>query len=438
MNSEPAVEQPGTSDERMRILRMLRAGKITAEDAARLLDAVEGPRPGAAPQAGAAAAASHTGTGPSSRRPEPPGAGPGAAIAEEIKRVVDDIVRTFPRESLDDLGDAIRDSVREVLRGSREVTRAWRHAGRAGFGHHLVHAVLSGGEATAPFHDTRETTATRLRFRNTRGDVRFVTSPDGKVHISARRRVRTPDAREAERLAERIPIDIYEDAGTFVVTGPGARPFHERIRVDFELAVPEQMQIEAAVVRGDVTVEVTAGPVTVSTVKGDIAIEDCTRAVAQATRGTVAIQRSRGDITIEVTRGDVFVAQAEGEIAVACKRGDVSVRGAAVRALRVQTYRGDVSIGLDALLGGATGTISTLHGDVTVQLDPAVRCRIEASTVSGDLDCTLPLHDVSSDRRRLTGVLNAVDAHLRISTSHGDVLLRPLVPGRTSATTPDR
>ena len=55
MNTEP-------NEERMRILRMLRAGKITAEDAAQLLDAVESPRSaaavGAPPSPSPAAAAS--------------------------------------------------------------------------------------------------------------------------------------------------------------------------------------------------------------------------------------------------------------------------------------------------------------------------------------------------------------------------------------------
>lgn len=69
--------------------------------------------------------------------------------------------------------------------------------------------------------------------------------------------------------------------------------------------------------------------------------------------------------------------------------------------------------------------INTLHGDVTVRLNPTARCRIEASTLHGDLDSALPLGDLSSDRRRLTGVLNAPDTHLHISTSHGDIVLRP-------------
>lgn len=403
MNGDPLVEPSGMSEERMRILRMLRANKITAEDAAQLLDALEGSRPSA--------------PGPATPPPSP---------AEEIKRVVDDVVRNIPRDSLDDLGDIIRDSVRDALHGSRDVARAWRHVGRSGFGQHLVDAVLSGGaEATAPFEDVRVTTATRLQFRNTRGDVRLVLSPDGRLHVKARRRVRAADVRESERIAERVPIEVYEREGTVVVEGPGARPFHERIRVDFDIALPAQMHLDAAVVRGDTNVEYPAGDVTVSTVKGDVTIADCARAVVRSTSGAVAIHRCKGDVTVDVTRGDVAVARAEGDIAVSSKRGDVSVRAGTVRSLRAQTYRGDIILHLNTFVAGGAGVINTLHGDVTVRLNPAARCRIEASTLHGDLDSALPLGDLSSDRRRLTGVLNAPDTHLRISSSHGDIVLRP-------------
>jgi hypothetical protein len=100
--------------------------------------------------------------------------------------------------------------------------------------------------------------------------------------------------------------------------------------------------------------------------------------------------------------------------------------------VRIQTYRGDVLLSLDELRGEggapATGTITALHGDITVYLNPSARCRIEASTLHGEVDSALALREVSTDRRRLTGVLNAPDTHLHVSTHHGDITLRPALP----------
>jgi hypothetical protein len=410
VNTEPPAEHLGTNDERMRILRMLRAGKITAEDASQLLDALESPRP-------VAPAGTPDAPSPAAAEATPSGSGSGV-----------------PRESFDDLGDMIRETVRDALHGSRDVARAWKHVGRSGFGRHLVDAVLSGvgTEVTAPFEDVRATAATRLRFRNTRGDARFIPSTDGKVHIKARRRVRDTDLHDAERLAERLPIDVYEEDGVLTVEGPGARPFHERIRADFEIALPPQTHLDAAVVRGDVTTEYPAGDVTIATVKGDIVITECARAVVRSTSGSVVIRRCRGDVSADVTRGDLVVRGATGAISAASKRGDISIRAGAVRSVRIQTYRGDVTLSLDELRGdggaAATGTITALHGDVAVYLNPTARCRIEASTLHGEVDSALTLRDVSTDRRRLSGVLNAPDTQLHISTHHGDIALRPAQP----------
>ena len=383
------------SEERMLILRMLQEGKITSEDAAKLLDAV------------------------GERRQAPP---PAPAFVDQIKRAVDDVVRTIPPESIDEVKDALR----ETLREGREAAREMRHWARGGWGHRLATAIHGGHEATSSFEDARATSATRLVVRNTRGDVRLSRSPDGQLRVQARRRAWAPEPGEAERLAGRLPVEVREEGDTVVIEGPGARPFHERMRVDFDIAVPETLNVAVNLVRGAIQADDLARELEVTLVKGDVHVGDCARAAIQAVSGDVIIERSRGDVAVKTTRGDVVVKQAAGDVALSTKRGDVVVGASLARRLAVNTLRGDVAVRVREFAPGGAAAVSTLHGDVTVYLGPAARCRIEASTLSGDVASRLQLLESSRDRGRLTGVLNAPDATLRASTTHGDVSLLPL------------
>jgi len=205
------------SEERMMILRMLQEGKITADEAARLLDAL-----GGQPRAAASSAA---------------GSGPG--IGDEVRKAVEDVVRAIPKESIDDARDVIRETVREgvsIARETARLAREARHWAPRGWGWHFHPGGAGGHHATAPFADVRPTSASHLIVRNTRGDLRLSRSPDGQLHVRATRRVWAPDAGEAQRLADRLPIEIHEEGSTITVEGPGARPFHERLRVDFDIA----------------------------------------------------------------------------------------------------------------------------------------------------------------------------------------------------------
>lgn len=385
-----ATEEAPMSEERMMILRMLQEGKITADEAARLLDAL-----GEQPRA----------------------AGPGAGIADEIRHAVEDVVRAIPQESIDEAKDVIRETVREGVKIAREARRWGRH--EWGW---KIHAAVSGGHhATAPFGDVRATSATHLIFRNTRGDLRLSRSPDGRLHVRATRRVWAPEAGEAQRLADRLPIEIYEEGNTITVEGPGARPFHERLRVDFDIAVPDALDVDANLVRGDVTAEGLARDLALTLVKGDIRTADCARVEVESASSEVDLQRSRGDATVRVIKGDVKIAQTGGHIAVSTKRGDIAVVVETAGRLNAETVRGDVRIRARECARDGAVNIHTVSGDVLISLGPAARCRIEAGAVSGDVSAEFPLSESSLDRRALRGVLNAPDATVRVRTTRGDI-----------------
>ena len=383
------------SEERMKILQMLAVGKITADDAAKLLDAIAEPKR-AAP--------------------------PGAAFVGDVRRAVEDVIQSIPKESLEE----VKDVLRETLREGREAAHHWRHWARGGWGARMAATLGGGHEASAPFEDARATSATRLVVRNTRGDVRLSLSPDGHLRVRAQRRVWASDARDAERLADRLPIAIREAGEVITVEGPGARPFHERLRVDFDIAVPAALQVEVHLVRGDVLAEALPRDLTISLVKGVVRAADCGRVTVQNVSGDVIVQQAHGDVAVRVIRGDLSIAGASGDVTAATKRGDVSVRASAAGRVEISTVRGDVDLRAGTFSTGGDATVHTVNGDVAVQLGPQARCRIEAMTVAGDVSSALPLQDVRADRWHLAGTLGAPDVSVRISATRGDITLAPL------------
>ncbi len=376
----------------MKILQMLADGKITAEDAARLLDAITDRRPTASP-------------------------GPG--FADEIKQTVEDVIQSIPKESIAEVKDALR----EVYREGRDAAHQWRRWAHRGWGAKFHFSRGEGHMATAPFEETRTTSAGRLVLRNTRGDVRLSRSGDGQVRVRALRRVWAPDQREAERLVERLSIEIREEGEALIVEGPGARPFHERIRVDFDIEVPERLSVEVHLVRGDVHVETLTQTLAVSVVKGDLHVDGCAGIAAQVTSGDVSVRHCGGDAAIHTTRGDVQLTQASGDTAVSTRRGDVSFRSDRASRVAISAMRGDISVHVREFAAGASAAVRTLHGDVSVAVPASARCRFDASTLSGDVRSSLPLRDVTADRGRLSGVLNSPDVAVTASATHGDISL---------------
>lgn len=402
----------------MMILRMLQEGKITADEAARLLDAVTEQLP----------AQPHPPQRPTPPQPPEPPSAPG--IADEIRRAVEDITRAIPKESIDDARDVIRETVREGMEFARESARIAREAGRwAGkwgkWDWHL-HGTHGGHHATAPFEAVRATNASHLIFRNTRGDLRLSRSTDGQLHVRATRRVWGSDPGEAQRLADRLPIEITESADTITVEGPRARPYHERIRVDFEIAVPDTLDVAGHLVRGDVTAEALARDLTFRLVKGDARAADCARVDIEGVSSDVSLDRSRGDVAVKVIRGDIAVRQISGNVAVSTKRGDVDVRVDTAGHLAVSTVRGDIRLRAREFASGAESTAHTIRGDITVNLSPAARCRVEAATLSGEISSGLPLTEHREDRRTLSGVMNSADAAVHLRVTRGDITLAVL------------
>lgn len=207
--------------------------------------------------------------------------------------------------------------------------------------------------------------------------------------------------------------------------------------VALEIAVPAGVAVEASLVSGDVTIadvqgdatlnlvsgnaeiEAITGDLRVNTTSGDLNVDDIRGTViATSVSGAITLSGDLREAQISTTSGDVEIEGVSGPISVTTISGSVDVADADAARLNLETTSGDVRF---AGVVSDDGRISTISGDVDVRLDADADVRIDARTLSGDLEVDDDLGALERERRRISGTVGAGGPLLDISTTSGDV-----------------
>ena len=395
------------SEERQRVLRMLKEGKVTVEEAEALLEALgeaEAPEPvGAGPAAsGGEAGQPRAEAVPGVPRGEGQTSRPDAGERPDdrrgdFQRMIDDIMKSV---DVDGIRETVRESLQrskinmdrvkeEVLRATARVRdesrRAAREYRRHGWGHHIsrtIEGLWGLTPATGSWsHEADLASGRRLTIHNVWGDVRLRASADGRLRAAAITRAWGRDEEEARYLLETIAITATDEGVSLIIrVSPPPGEFHRRFRVDFDVQVPTGVPVEVAQAKGDVAATGLGGALT-----------------ARAASGDVSVREHEGSVQVEVAKGDVTVHQAAGDVRVTSKHGDVTLAGVGGGAT-VHLMHGDIEA---SAIKGAVD-LHTMHGDVEVE---AVAGRIRASSKNGDLELKRPAGPVSFE----------------LETAHGDI-----------------
>ncbi len=438
------------SEERQRVLQMLKAGKITVEEAEALLEALEeeqqavpsetaaGTPAGTTVAAGARSAQAPAGTEPSEGQP--------GDRRGEFHRLIDDIVASVGvdsimetvRESLkrskvdmQRIKDEVRRATHRAREESRRAAREYRRYSRHGFGHHgfgmsisrAIEGLWGLSDASGSWTHEADLAAGRsLAIRNTWGDIRLEPSADGRLHLDAVTRAWGRDQAEARRNLDQLRITARdEDTGFTVRVEPPAGDLPRRVRVDLKAQVPTGVAVDAALARGDVDARGLGGDLAISVISGDVSIRDHQGSVRiESAKSDAALERVAGDVQVSTKHGDVTLTDIGGRADVSVLHGDISV--SRVKGdVDLRTLSGDVDAGVEAFSPGTTSVMSTMSGDVAVRLGERAHCRITARVTSGEIKVSAPIADVQQNRRWLQGVIGSPDAALELSTVSGDV-----------------
>lgn len=378
-------------EEREMVLRMLKEGKITVEEADALLQELVEQR--------------SEGEGGSATAPRPLSSPGGPDVREELRTVFQDLMDSIPKDVVRELkhaGEAFRPGFFHVVRGLRGLAE-----GRA---ETTVEETMRPGE--------------QVILSNAWGDVAFGVSPDERLRLRAIKRVWAETVEDAQREAEALPVEVRRQGTSIEIGVPRPVRRHQRSRVDFHLAVPPDVNVRVDVAKGDVEAEALRGRMDLRVARGDVKIRGHEGVVElDVVSGDIHLGTIRGDVRLNVIHGDVAAARVTGSVDVETKSGDIALTNARPRDVRMRTLCGDVEVSLEAL-GAGPLTVETISGDIEVGLPASARATIDAATRSGEVHSTFALQQTAGDRRSLRGILNAPAAMVRLSATSGDIEIR--------------
>lgn len=397
--------------DREMILKMLKDGKVTVEEAEALLQVLdEAAEEGAATRKGAAQShrsgrADEAGVAGSAHREhqrETGGQGSGFRFDQDFDF---SFIGETVKKSLSGLKDTIRDAMEGIkdVDIEAEIKRAFGKEK----GHAETELEVSSEEVTA--------IAVPSSAGET-GDVTLYRSDDRTIRVYGAVTSWGSDKEAAQSRAEAVTLAAILEEGIVTLSadtgeGEGLR----RVRVDYRIAVPSSISVQIDTVSGDVTAEDVDGYCRMSTISGD-----------------VGAYRIGGDVTIRTNSGDISIEDAPGPVECDSKSGDVTVEGVR-QAAKVSSISGDIEVEMaEATPGGPVDgetldvgpieiELRSISGDIELSTPANAGFRLEVNTTSGAIQCDAPVEAERRSRTQLAGTIGDGAGTVRVATVSGDV-----------------
>ncbi len=168
--------------------------------------------------------------------------------------------------------------------------------------------------------------------------------------------------------------------------------------------------------RGALTVKTTSGAINLREHQGTLQIETISGDVQLSDSAVAAI-------TASMFSGDLNLTGVTGLLQLTTMSGDITIKQAHNAQLIIDSTSGNIQF-TGSLMDNRPHQVSTISGDVELRLPSKSNLRLDVSTLSGAIATTLELRDVEHDRRTLTGIVGMGGATLSIDTTSGDVSIK--------------
>ncbi len=385
------------TDERMKVLTMLEQGKITATEAASLLEALN-----------------------KSARPEPVRemASQVGPVLDKMGQMFDQIPEQVASEHLPKIGKGVGRAV-EVLSG-------FLNQGLGLLESHLQPTYSF--EQALTWDDVADVTT--LDVHNVHGTVRLIGEDRSNVQIQVTASIPGESREAAATYFANHQATLIREGGQLrleaptLLSGNKALGFFQRHRYDFECRVPRHLLPLVSNVSGDVHLEGLQfkGFGRIKTISGDLRVQSASGdLVLNTVSGDISVSEAQGKFDMKTVSGDLQLREGVVSGDLSTVSGDIEVSGRLSAELRLKTISGDIELRAET---SSAITANSTSGDLKVQLQPGSSGYVDASTRSGDLQLSLGLEDAILGKRHAKGKLAGGTAPLTFSSVSGDIQVR--------------
>lgn len=194
------------------------------------------------------------------------------------------------------------------------------------------------------------------------------------------------------------------------------------------LSVPRAAAVEIEAVSADARIEGLVGSreVEVDSVSGDVRVQARgERFDLQSVSGDIEASGSARRAHVETVSGDVSATGLDGEITVETVSGRVRAAGAGVTRLEAGTVSGDLDLDL-GVAPGARIDVETMSGDVTLHVPADLSARVEASSFSGSIrsDFGAVEEEEHGPGSSLKATVGGGEGSINLESFSGDIELR--------------
>ncbi|MFN8008959.1 MAG: DUF4097 family beta strand repeat-containing protein [Terriglobia bacterium] len=184
----------------------------------------------------------------------------------------------------------------------------------------------------------------------------------------------------------------------------------EKARVDYQILVPEETNLD---------IRTNMGTLDVENIRGEVGID-----VVEA---TVRVRGVAGYIQAKSLGSKLTISNASGIIQTTTVSGDIMFDHLQSNSLNASSTLGNISYDGDFVSRGKY-TFTTNEGAIMIQCAPKASVEWDAKTVKGVIESDLPItskkHSSSprmNERQSLLGTLNEGDATVQLSTFSGKI-----------------
>jgi DUF4097 and DUF4098 domain-containing protein YvlB len=386
-------------EEVKRIIKMVEEGKLSAEDAAELIEAF---------------------TGPTQAEPDTEPVGAAAETPQEKKDFLKTVFETVER-----LGKEANESVnwKEIADQAKSSATKGLEALKD------VGDKIGKGKFEFPFlgsHETRKVelplalaSGKTLRIENPCGDVKIVGGFDDG-HVSATARIKGSSVEDARSKADGYTLVIEESEEIVLIKQPDM----SGLSVDLNIQIPAKRHVEVRAESGDVSILDTKLGARVTNRSGDVHVRQLNGTIeVSAYSGDIKIEDAKTpSLTVENKSGDIALTRVDGNVNARTASGNVRVTQSTGKTVSVEAVSGDVQIDLESAVTGSLN-VRTVSGDSLVSIVDGSDCRVSLSTLRGLVACALPLDEEAKSDQRITGRIGDGKGSLDVSAVTGNVTL---------------